>query len=120
MIHGDFAQLGDFTQKTESYSFSAQFYLHQESILVGASTNIIIRAQLLINGRRTTLSMLKNVKLVLTTFNYIDSIPVTKTFENLSFINDQELSVSFQVPPNLRDINVVLTCDVLNATTKKM
>lgn len=32
--------------------------------------------------------MLKNVKLVLTTFNYIDNIPVTKTFENLNFIND--------------------------------
>jgi hypothetical protein len=64
--------------------------------------------------------MLKNVKLVLTTFNYIENIPVTKTFENLSFINDQELSVSFQVPPNLRDIHVALTCDVLNATTKKL
>jgi len=47
---------------------------------VGALTNIIVRAQLLINGRKTTLSMLKNVKVVLTTFNYIDNIPVTKTF----------------------------------------
>jgi len=32
--------------------------------------------------------MLKNVKIVLTTYNYIDNIPVTKTFQNLSFKND--------------------------------
>lgn len=95
MINGEFAQLGDFTQKTESYSFSAQFYLHQESVLVGASTNVIVRAQLMINGRKAALSMLKNVKIVLTTYNYIDNIPVTKTFQNLSFLYDQELSVSF-------------------------
>ena len=64
--------------------------------------------------------MLKNVKVVLTTFNYIDNIPVTKNFQDLSFINDQELSVTFQVPPNLRDISISLSCEVLNATTKKM
>jgi hypothetical protein len=64
--------------------------------------------------------MLKNVKIVLTTFNYIDNVPVTKTFQDLNFVNDQELSVSFQVPPNLRDIHVAMTCEVLNATTKKM
>jgi hypothetical protein len=28
MINDDFAQIGDFTQKTESYQFTAQFYLH--------------------------------------------------------------------------------------------
>lgn len=39
--------------------------------------------------------MIKNVKVVLTTFNYIDNIPVTKTFSDLSFINDQELAISF-------------------------
>jgi len=57
-------------------------------VLVGSSTNVIVRAQLLINGRKAALNMLKNVKIVLTTYNYIDNIPVTKTFQNLSFKND--------------------------------
>ena len=34
MIHGHFAQLGDFERKTESYSFSAKMYLNQESLLL--------------------------------------------------------------------------------------
>jgi len=57
-------------------------------VLVGSSTNVIVRAQLLLNGRKAALNMLKNVKIVLTTYNYIDNIPVTKTFQNLSFKND--------------------------------
>jgi hypothetical protein len=28
MINGDFAQLNEFTRKTETYSFNANFYLH--------------------------------------------------------------------------------------------
>jgi hypothetical protein len=77
-----------------------------------------VKGQLNINGRRTNLSLLKNVKIVLTTNNYIDNLPVTKTFGNLSFDNDKELSITFQVPPNLKDISVSLTCELMNATTK--
>lgn len=119
MINGDFAQLNEFTRKTESYSFEAQLYLHSGSVLVGSSTNIVVKGQLNINGRKANLNLLKNVKIVLTTYNYIDNLPVTKTFSNLQFENDKELTITFQVPPNLKDINATLSCELLNATTKK-
>lgn len=35
MIHGDFAQLSNFTQKTEEYEFSAYFHVNSEQFLVG-------------------------------------------------------------------------------------
>jgi hypothetical protein len=88
-------------------------------VLVGASTSVVVKASLNINGRRAQLSLLKNVKLVLTTYNYIDNLPVTKTFSNLQLANDKELLVTFQVPPNLKHIDVNLTCELLNATTKQ-
>ncbi len=119
MINGDFAQLSEFCRKTEQYEFNAQFYLHSGSVLVGSSTSVVVKASLNINGRRAQLNLLKNVKLVLTTYNYIDNLPVTKTFSNLQFSNDKELQVTFQVPPNLRSIDVQLTCELLNATTKQ-
>jgi hypothetical protein len=62
---------------------------------VGSSTSVIVKAQLNVNGRKAKLDLLKNVKIVLTTFNYIDNLPVTKTFTNLSFDNDKELSIQF-------------------------
>lgn len=78
----------------------------------------MVRGKLNINGRPASLTNLKNVKLTLTTNNYIDNLPVTKTFNNLTFNNEKELSVTFQVPPNLDKIHVDLKCDVANATTK--
>jgi hypothetical protein len=43
MKHGTFAQMGEFTRKTEEYSFNCTFFLNGEQILVGNSAQIIIR-----------------------------------------------------------------------------
>ena len=95
MIHNDFAQLASFTRKTEEYTFDATFYLHCGSVLVGSNTNVIVKGQLNINGRPANIEMLKNVSVVLTTYNYIDNLPVTKTFNELSFNADKELVLTF-------------------------
>jgi len=88
--------------------------------LVGASAKLVVIPQLKINGRKADLKMLKNSKVVLTTKNYIDNIPVTKNFAGLSFEDGKELSLQFQVPPNLGTLAVNLTTEVQNATKKKM
>jgi hypothetical protein len=72
--------------------------LNSESVLIGNTASILVRPSLLINGRLANLDLLKNTKIILTTSSYIDSIPVTKTFENLTFSNNKELIVDFQVP----------------------
>lgn len=69
--------------------------MHSGSVLVGSNTNVIIKGDLRINDRPTKLDMLKNVQVTLTTYNYIDNLPVTKTFKGLKFENDKELVVTF-------------------------
>jgi len=119
MIHNGFAQLGEFMRKTESYEFEPTFFLPQGATLVGTNTSVLIRGDLRINGRKANLNLLKKVKVVLSTVSFIDNMPVTKTFQNLAFDNDKDLSVTFQVPSNLKKITVELSCEVMNATTKK-
>lgn len=87
---------------------------------MGSSTSILIRPKLLINGSKANLKMLKNCKAVLSITNYIDDIPVTKNFDSLTFTNDRELAVQFQVPPNLGSIHIKLMAQVQNSTTRKM
>jgi hypothetical protein len=68
-------------------------FVHQESILLGMSTKLVVRPQLFINGRKANVNLVKNVKVVVTTNNYIDKIPVTKNFNGLKFENDEELTI---------------------------
>lgn len=74
----------------------------------------------MINGRHANISLLKNVNVELTTINYIDSIPVTKKMEGLSLEDGKELTVEFQVPPNLESVKVKMSAQVTNATTKQI
>lgn len=120
MQNGDFAQLGEFKQMTESYQFAASFFIDGEQMIMGNNAQIIISPSLKINGRDASLSLLKNVNATLTTVNYIDEIPVTKKWENIVFKDGQEYTLDFQVPPNLESIRVNITAQVTNATTKKV
>ena len=120
LIHNNFAQLTDFEQKTEDYSFDADFYLHCGSVLVGTKTNVVVKCRLRINDRPVNLNLLKNIKVVLTTHNYIDNLPVTKTFNDLHFNDDKELVLPFLVPTNLNKIDVLLNAEIVNTTTKKI
>ena len=95
MQSGNFAQLGDFTRKTESYQFDASFFVDGEQLIMGNNAQVIISPRLMINGRHANISLLKNVNVELTTINYIDSIPVTKKMEGLSLVDGKELTVEF-------------------------
>jgi len=59
---------------------------------------------------------LKKVKVTLTTTSYIDNLPVTKNFENLTFSDEKDCVLEFQVPPHLGSITATLTCEVYNIT----
>ncbi len=93
MVHGDFAQLGEFVRKTEKYDFNAQIYLNAESVIVGSSTTIVIKPSLTINGRAADPKMLKNTKVTVQTSNYIDSVPITRNYDGLSFAKNSECTI---------------------------
>ena len=65
MIHNGFAQLSEFVQKTETYSFDASFYMNNEQMLTGQEAQILVRPTLKINGRKASVELLKNVKVTL-------------------------------------------------------
>lgn len=67
--------------------------IHPESILIGNKASIMIKPCLKINDRLANVELLKNTKITLTTNNYIEKIPVTKTFENIKFKNNKELII---------------------------
>ena len=87
--------MGEFMRRTEQYSFDCTFFLNGEQILVGNSAQIVIRPQLLINGRQASLAQLKNVKATISTVNYIDNIPITKNFDNMKIEDDRETVIDF-------------------------
>ncbi len=93
--------------------------MNPESILIGNKSNVLIRPTLRINDRITNIELLKNSKVTLTTNNYIDRIPVTKTFEDLKFKNNQEMIIDFQVPPYLETITILLETEIFNTTLQK-
>ncbi len=88
LMNNGFAQLCDFERQTENYTFSAWIYINQESILIGNKASVIIKPSLQINQRQASVKLLKNTKITLTTTNYIDNTPVTKTFENIKFTDN--------------------------------
>jgi hypothetical protein len=85
LLHNGFAQLCDFERQTENYTFTSWIHLNSESILIGSKASVIIKPQLQINSRLASNELIKHAKVTLTTTSYIDSIPVSKNFENIKF-----------------------------------
>lgn len=73
-----------------------------------------------INGRRADPCILQNIRVQLTTMDFIDHTPTTKTFTNLKASKDKDLEVSMQVPANLERIQVNLHAEVMNTTSKQL
>jgi len=74
----------------------------------------------MINGRKASVSLLKNAKVKLRIKDYVDSPEVSRTYDNLTFQDDKETIVSFQVPPNLSSITLTMEAGVMNNTSNSM
>ena len=94
--------------------------LHPESVLMGKKATILLRPNILVNGRKAELTMLKNCKVELYSVNFIDNIPITQSFTNLRVSPSEEIEVKFQVPPHLKELKAVFSCEVNNITQNKM
>ena len=95
---------------TEKYKLNGSFFLNSESVLVGSSAQIAIKPHLTINSMPADLKLLKNCKVIVQTSNYIDGVPITRKYDDLSFENNKLCTIPFQVPPNLGSIQVTLSC----------
>jgi len=114
LLHQGLAQLVDFNRMEEVYQLKCGFYLLPESVIMGKNATIMIRPQLLINGRIGDLGLLKNIRCVLYTANYIDNIPSTKSFTNLTLSENNELLIRFQVGANIKEMRIEFSADIQN------
>ena len=119
LLHEGLAQLIDLQRTNENYQLKAAFVLLPESIIMGNKATIIIRPNLLINGRKADLNLLKEVKCTLATSNFIDDIPVTKVYDKLKINANNEILISFQVPAHLQLLALEFTAEVNNTTLQK-
>lgn len=114
LIHEGFAMLGSFSRLTEQYDLKVAMHLNHEEVLLGQKASVVIRPSLFINQRTASLELIKNPKVTLTTMNFTDKVPVTKTFDNIQVANNKDIVVDFQVPPYLQNVTVVFSCEVKN------
>lgn len=108
--------LGQFTRLTEQYRLTAAMHLSHEEVLLGQKASVVVRPSLFINSRTASLELLKNCKVTLTTMNFTDRVPVTKTFDSITVANNKDVVVDFQVPPYLSSVSVQFSCEVKNLT----
>ena len=116
LLHKGLAQFVDVIRKEEQYTLNCGFYILPESIIMGKNATIMITPKLMINGRITDLQLLKNIRCTLYTINYVDNIPITKTYKNLVLSNNKELLLKFQVGANLKELRIEFTADIKNVS----
>ena len=99
---------------SENYSFQASYIVNHESLLLGKEAQIIVRPILKVNDRKCSLKTLKNTKITLATQSFIEELVTTKVFDNLHPTSDEEIILTFQVPPNIQKIAIIVQTEVMN------
>jgi hypothetical protein len=116
LADGDFAALEFHAMPAEDYKLSAGFHVEAETLLPGHMTSIAVRPALTLNGAPTTLGLLGDTVLTITS---TDHEGITSTLEMPSFqlAEDRESTCNFRVPERLNRLQVTLRGSVENIST---
>ena len=115
---GDFASLANFSHLRESYQLQAGFHLDRESLRSGEKATLLIRPSLRLNGYPTSLQLLEECKLILTTTDH-EGQPnrIETTIEQ--FDPRQEFLYEFRIPERLHHINAIIEAKVESLSLAK-
>ena len=116
--HGDFCALDYFQHQAEEYSLAAGIYVDRESLLRRQKALVVVRPQLFLNGIPVTLSVLEDVRLVLTSTDH-DGVATSKEVKDFKLFEDREATYEFQVPQRLSQIRFELKAKVQNLSQNK-
>jgi hypothetical protein len=116
--HGDFCSLDYFHHQAEEYSLAAGIYVDRESLLRRKKALVVIRPLLVLNGIPVTLSVLEDVRLVITSTDH-DDVATTKEVDGFKLFEDREATYEFQVPQRLSQIRFELKAKVQNLSQNK-
>ena len=84
--------MSDFNHKSENYSLKCGFYIDRENLLEKQQCKIVTRVVPYLNGEKTSLKILEKCALKVTTKDG-ENVDVSKTFDNLKFVDGEETSV---------------------------
>ena len=116
LADADFVALEFHAMQAEDYKLSAGFHVEAETLLPGHMTSIAVRPALTLNGAPTTLGLLGDTVLTITS---TDHEGITSTLELPSFqlAEDRESTCNFRVPERLNRLQVTLRGSVQNVST---
>ena len=112
---GDFASLEFFNHEAENYSLAAGIYVDRESLLTRKKAQVLIRPGLFINGTPTSLDILEEVKLAITSVDH-DNIATTQEIRDFKLFEDRESTHEFQVPARTSSVSFALTAKAKKLT----
>ncbi|MCY2992465.1 MAG: hypothetical protein NTY19_31980, partial [Planctomycetota bacterium] len=116
--HGDFCSLDYFQHQAEEYSLAAGVYVDREALLRRQKAMVVVRPQLSLNGIPVTLSVLEDVRLVITSTDH-DGVATAKEVKDFKLFEDREATYEFQVPQRLSQIRFELKAKVQNLSQNK-
>jgi len=118
LTHRGFSSLSEFQHESENYTLVAGIYVDRESLLQRNTSSVVIRPQLYLNGVPVTLSLLEDVRLIITSRDRED-VSTTKEVADFELFEDRESVYEFQVPQRLRSIGFQLNAKVQNLSQNK-
>ncbi len=118
LIHGNLASIDTFQHEAEDYSLAAGIYVDRESLLSRQTAQVLVRPALYLNGTPVTLSLLENVRLVITSTD-LDGVASTKEVADFKLFEDRESVYEFQVPERLASIQFALSAKLQNLSQNK-
>ncbi len=116
--HGTLATIDSFEHAGEVYQLAAGIYVDRESLLARKKAKVLVRPALLLDGTRVTLSLLHDVRFVITSTD-LDGVSSTKEISDFPLYEDRESVYEFQVPQRLANIQFALTAQVRNISQNK-
>ena len=118
LADGDFACLAHFDHQAENYALSAGVYVDREALLKRKPATVLVRPSLQVNGVPVSLSLLEDVRLLVTSSDG-EGVQTTKDVPGFKLFEDKESSFDFQTPENVRRIQFVLKAKVQNLSLNK-
>jgi hypothetical protein len=109
--HQGLSVLTRFDHLGEDYQLVGAFHVDRQALRTHQTADLLVRASLQQNGVPVTLSLLKNVKLVLTSVDQ-DGVETTKEVSDFELFEDRESVFPFQVPPRLAQLHFALHASV--------
>jgi hypothetical protein len=110
---GELCSLGAFHHAIENYSLRAGFVVDRETLLTRKKANVLIRPQLLLNGVETSLKLLEDVRLIITSSDH-NGISSSKEVLDFKIAENRETAYEFLVPPRLASLQFSLSAKVKN------